>query len=175
MDNYKDSAIRWIDSLYEIFCFSHLDKIIREAKLTLPLISEKLVQECIPFFGNIEKWLEFKFKNKNEIYLNPTLGHKLTLNADAVLVIDSTLYEIKTVLYPEKYINEDFHQLYGYVALFEYLKKDARIQDYKILGCPNIDNIGFLFPLFLQEIRMDISEWKPKNRLKYLKKLLAFK
>ena len=173
--NYLDNSINWKDSLYEIFQFSHLDKLRRENKLILPQTSKTLILKCIPFFEHIEHWLEYKFTESEGMYLNPTLGHEQTLNADADLVINSTLYEIKTVLYPDKYIKEDFHQLYGYVALFEYLKEHEQIQNYKILERSKIDSIGFIFPLFLQEIRMDISSWKIKNRLKYLKKLLSFK
>jgi len=94
---------------------------------------------------------------------------------ESYIIINSNLYEIKTVLYPDKYIKEDFHQLYGYIALFEYLKKHETNLVYKILNCPKINTIGFIFPLFLQEITMDISGWKIKNRLKYLEKLLSFK
>jgi len=172
---FGDSSITWKDSLYEIFRLSHLDRVYRNKKLILPQISKELVLECIPFFENIEQWLQFKFKEAGEMFLNPTLGHELTLNADADLVIDSNLYEIKTVLYPDKYIKKDFHQLYGYVALFEYLKKHENSLTYKVLECSKIDTIGFIFPLFLQEITMDISKWKTKSRFRYLEKLLSFK
>jgi hypothetical protein len=80
-----------------------LDRLRRENRLNLPRTSKSLVKKCVPFFENIEQWLEFKLKEPKEIYLNPTLGHEQTLNADADLVIDSTLYEIKTVLYTDAF------------------------------------------------------------------------
>ncbi len=175
IENFKNPSINWRDSLYEIFRLSHLDRLYREGKLTMPQISMKLIQECIPFFKNIEQWLEYKFSSSKTIYLNPPLGNKETLYADADLVIDSNLYEIKTVLYPEKYISEDFHQLYGYIALFEYLKRHETLREYRGVNDQKIEKIGFIFPLFLQEITMDISRWEPKNRLKYLTQLLSFK
>ncbi len=102
--NFKNERIYWKDSLYDIFRLSYLDKLYREKKFEMPKLTKEQILKCSTFFEHVERWLEYKFQIAKSFYLNPTLGHKKTVKADADLVIDSTLYEIKTVLYPEKYI-----------------------------------------------------------------------
>lgn len=117
-----------------------------------------------PFFEHIEQWLEYKFKDSSELYLNPVLGRSDTLAADADLLIDSALYEIKTVKDPAWYIENEYHQLFGYVSLFENQKNNniSSLHSWK-----DLDTIGFIFPLHLQEITMDISSWTKKERLEF--------
>ena len=172
--NFYDSQINWEKLIYEIYKMSCLDKIVRNNKLEMPRFSEKKIKECIPFFKHIEHWLKFKFTASKAIYPNPILGHKRTLSADADLFIDSTIYEIKTVKKPLWYIENEYHQLFGYVSLFEYLKENVDSWERPEVKWDSLNTIGFIFPLHLQEVTMDISSWQKDDRLKYLSELLHY-
>jgi hypothetical protein len=137
----------------------------------MPQFSEHQINTCIPFFENIEQWLKYKFNDSDKFYLDPFLGRSDTLAADADLLIDSTLYEIKTVKNPTWYIENEYHQLMGYVSLFEN-QKENNISS--LHNWEDLDTIGYIFPLHLQEITMDISSWKKRERLEFLSILLHY-
>jgi len=170
--NFYEPKITWEKTIYDIYRMSCLDKVVRNNKLEMPRFSKEQIEECIPFFKHIEDWLEFKFTNSRTIYPNPILGHQYTLSADADLFIDSTIYEIKTVKEPLWYIENEYYQLFGYVSLFEYLKDNVSSWERPEVKWEGLDAIGYIFPLHLQEITMDISAWKKKDRLNYLSKLV---
>ena len=172
--NFYNPQINWKKSVYEIYKMSCLDKIVRKDKLEMPRFSEKEIRECIPFFKHIEHWLKFKFTKSKAIYPNPIVGHERTLSADADLFIDSTIYEIKTVKRPLWYIENEYHQLFGYVSLFEYLKENVSSWQRPEVKWDSLNTIGFIFPLHLQEVTMDISSWQKDDRLKYLSELLHY-
>ena len=172
--NFYDSQTHWKKSIYEIYKMSCLDRIVRNDKLDMPRFSRKEVDECIPFFSHIERWLKFKFTNSEAIYPNPILGHESTLAADADLFIDSTLYEIKTVKRPLWYIENEYYQLFGYVSLLEYLKENVSSWERSVVEWEAIDTIGYIFPLYMQEVTMDISSWDKNQRFKYLSELIHY-
>ena len=171
LDNFYVQRLHWKPELYEIYRMSCLDKIVRKNELVMPQFSKRQIQECIPFFEHLEKWLEYKFKDSNNFFLNPILGHTSTIAADADLLIDSALYEIKTVKYPTWYIENEYHQLFGYVSLFEN-QKENNLSSFR--EWEDLDTIGYIFPLHLQLITMDISSWKKKERSEFLSKLLDY-
>ncbi|KKN40753.1 hypothetical protein LCGC14_0730230 [marine sediment metagenome] len=172
--NFYDSQTHWKKSIYEIYKMSCLDRIVRNDKLDMPRFSKKEVEECIPFFSHLEGWLKFKFTSSETIYPNPILGHESTLAADADLFIDSTLYEIKTVKRPLWYIENEYYQLFGYVSLLEYLKENVSSMERSVVKWEEIDTIGYIFPLHMQEVTMDISSWDKSHRLKYLSELIHY-
>ncbi|KKM98593.1 hypothetical protein LCGC14_1156350 [marine sediment metagenome] len=172
--NFYNPKINWKKSIYEIYKMSCLDKIVRNDKLEMPRILKKEIKECIPFFKHIEHWLKFKFTKSKAIYPNPILGNERTISADADLFIDSTIYEIKTVKRPLWYIENEYHQLFGYVSLFEYLKENVSSWQRPEVEWDSLNTIGFIFPLHLQEVTMDISSWQKDDRLKYLSELLHY-
>jgi len=171
LDNFYDREVYWKPELYGIYRMSCLDKIERNNELVMPQFSESQINECIPFFEYLEQWLEYKFKDSNNLYLNPILGHTSTIAADADLLIDSTLYEIKTVKYPSWYIENEYHQLFGYVSLFENQKENNTSS---LRRWEDLDTIGYIFPLHLQLVTVDISSWKKKERLEFLSVLLDY-
>jgi hypothetical protein len=71
-------------------------------------------------YNNINKWIDMKILNKNIILCNPTLGDaKLNISADADLILDNELIDIKTSKYNKIGNNIiDFIQLFVYASLY---------------------------------------------------------
>ncbi len=80
------------------------------------------------------------FRSKKHCILNPTLGHasRLVRGADADLIIDGTLIEIK-VTKTFRVDRDDFNQLIGYAALAEINRLNNKA------STPRITKIGIYF------------------------------
>lgn len=98
-------------------------------------------------YNNIIKWIDIKILNKNIILCNPTLGDaKLKIGADADLILDDELIDIKTSKYNKIGNNiTDFIQLFVYASL--YYKKTKKY----------INKITIFNPLYLMEYSIEIN------------------
>jgi len=96
---------------------------------------------------NINKWIDKKILNKDIILCNPTLGDtKLKISADADLIIEDELIDIKTSKYNKIGNNiTDFIQLFVYASLY-YNKKKIYINKITIFN-----------PLYLMEYSIEIN------------------
>lgn len=155
-NRYTDDNLTWEESLLDTFKMSHLDRYYRAKELESFTVPDDLVIECIPFFDRIESWIVPLFDNGIKISLNPPIG--INFGADPDLIIDDTIYEIKTVKQPKKYVSMDYYQLLGYAAIAE--KRGFET-----------NRIGYIFPLQLKTAYMNIINWNSVARSQFLEKV----
>ena len=80
-----------------------------------------------------------EFNSAKEVYINPKLGITGILSTDIDLIIDGTIWDIKTTKYPEKSPNIEINFLLGYASLIHYHNQDEE----KFF--PKIKSMGYLF------------------------------
>lgn len=98
-------------------------------------------------YDNIIKYINIKILNKNIVLCNPELGdNTLHINADADLILDNELIDIKTSKYNHIGNNiNDFIQLFVYASL--YYKKYNKY----------INKLTIFNPLYLTEYTIEIN------------------
>lgn len=98
-------------------------------------------------YDNIIKWIDMKILNKGIILCNPILGDtKLKIGADADLILDDELIDIKTSKHNQIGNNiNDFIQLFVYASL--YYKKYNKY----------INKLTIFNPLYLTEYSIEIN------------------
>ncbi len=167
--------MKWKDCLVEAWNLSNLDEFFRSGTLIRPKVSDDEIKSCTSFFLELEEFLKARCGKIKRIYMNPTLGHPETVKADADLIFDNVLIDIKTVKDAKEASRKSYFQLLGYVALFDWLKENESVEKYPVLKMERIDYIGYLFPKQLNLIVMDIRGWSAENRKKYLDRILKSK
>jgi hypothetical protein len=182
VDEIARSGSEWIDAyrkkpidscIEETFMISQLDAVYRAGQFfPLHRLDKAEVEGFKPFLRNIQDWLKGEFSDTEVIILNPTYGHPDICKADADIVIDDTLYEVKTTMYPEKSVSKDMDQLLGYVSLAYYHEQHPISS-----SPPAIDfkNVGFLFPLSLIHLETSISTFTDSNKQFFLEKILELR
>jgi hypothetical protein len=118
-------------------------------------------------FDRILEMLQTEFSRANRVFLNPILSHPRIVLADADLVIDETLYDIKTVKDPAKSIRDNKDQVLGYVSLAECRRKD----DMEQLDLGKLASVGFVFPLALNVYSVEIPDFDRDARFEFCAKL----
>jgi hypothetical protein len=116
--------------------------------------------------------LKTEFSESSKIALNPTYGHPGICAADADVIIDSTLYEIKTTKYPEKSVSRDMDQLLGYVSLAYYHKNNP------IESSPpmfDFEKVGYLFPVSLLRLDTSITAFMDSHKQHFLDRILELR
>ncbi|MHA1864040.1 MAG: hypothetical protein ACTSWA_09765 [Candidatus Thorarchaeota archaeon] len=168
---YKEEP--WQDCIRESFYMSQLDVFYRIGMLgEFHNLSEEDEQCFQTFFQRILELLQEEFSEAKRVILNPILSHPEIVLADADLVIDSTLYDIKTVKESGRAIRANKDQLLGYVALAQYHetnKTEGRIQ------LNPLDSVGYIFPLALSSYKIEIPKFTKNKRLKFCDKLISFR
>lgn len=88
---------------------------------------DKFISSSDPFYVSIINWIETRLKNNYQtILLNPALGNELIgISADADLIFDEELIDIKTSRYLKGDNKFDFVQLLVYASLFKYNKRGS--------------------------------------------------
>lgn len=104
-----------------------------------PNVSSEVIEDLKRLAGSVS--LD-KFKTDNKCYLNPTFGNGSSLvgGADADLIIDDTLIDIKTTK-NMAFTQDILNQVIGYYAL----SKIGKIND---IDDVKIDKIGCYYPYF---------------------------
>jgi hypothetical protein len=182
VDEIAKSGREWIDSyvkkpinscIEETFMISQLDAVYRAGQFfSLHRLDREEVEGFIPYLMNIRDWLKGEFSDAERIILNPTYGHPDICKADADIVIDDTLYEVKTTKYPEKSVSKDMDQLLGYISLAYYHEKHTISSSPPVV---DFKNVGFLFPLSLLQLETSISEFTNSNKQFFLDKILELR
>ncbi|KKM84066.1 hypothetical protein LCGC14_1303000, partial [marine sediment metagenome] len=54
------------------------------------------------------------------------------------------------------------------------LKENVSSWERSVVEWEAIDTIGYIFPLYMQEVTMDISSWDKNQRFKYLSELIHY-
>ncbi|MFW9805086.1 MAG: hypothetical protein ACFFFC_20735, partial [Candidatus Thorarchaeota archaeon] len=172
----------WIDAyvkksfescIEETFMISQLDAVYRAGRFfALHRLGQDETEGFKPYLKRILKWLREEFSNASTVALNPTYGHPDICAADADIIINNTLYEIKTTRYPEKSVSKDMNQLLGYIALAYYHER------HPIEGGPPIFDFkeaGFLFPLSLLHLETSISVFLDSHRQYFVDRILEIR
>jgi hypothetical protein len=137
-------------------------------------LSDSQIQELIPFFENIQKFVIRSFKPSKICLLNPVLGNLTFFKGDADFILDDTLWEIKTVKDPKKNFSQYIYQLFGYCAMQTYLQafqdqqENISASKYESLKATRINKIGIFFSKQLETFIFDIKDWSDDARLKFL-------
>ncbi|MBD3192316.1 MAG: hypothetical protein GF308_16875 [Candidatus Heimdallarchaeota archaeon] len=161
--NYKEKS--WNQALSDIWLMTGLDRIYREGRFpnTVPL-SDAEINQIEGFLSNILEWLKEAFSSTKKVYLNPTLGYRGLIKADADLIIDDTLWDIKTTKNPRKVPYREINQLLGYASLAHYHTK------YSLTDFPFISTVGFLFPQQLNCWQLKLDDFGVTEREQMIKK-----
>ncbi|MHA2024686.1 MAG: hypothetical protein ACW98U_02200 [Candidatus Thorarchaeota archaeon] len=182
VDEIAKSGRKWIDTfqskpfdscIEETFMISQLDAVYRAGRFfPLHRLDQDEINGFKPFLNHILDWLKTEFSESSIVALNPTYGHPDICAADADMIIDDTLYEIKTTKYPEKSVSKDMNQLLGYVSL-AYHHKNNPIQS----SPPGFDikNVGYLFPISVICLDTSISTFTDSHKESYLDRILELK
>ena len=182
VDRVAKSGRKWIDAylskpfdscIEETFMISQLDAVYRAGRFfALHRLNRNEVEGFKPFLTQILDWLKTEFSESSRIALNPTYGHPGICAADADVIIDSTLYEIKTTKYPEKSVRKDMNQLLGYVSLAYYHRNNP------IESSPpmfDFEKVGYLFPVSLLRLDTSISSFTDSHKKHFLDRILELR
>ncbi len=164
VDHYKNKP--WKDIIQDIWLMSALDALYRSGHFPRIKPLEKLeINELEIFFENILEWLQKTFSSAKKVYLNPSLGVKDFVKADADLIIDNCLVDIKTTKHPHKAPNNDVNQLLIYASLCHHHSVK------KIQNFPEIKKIAFILPQQLVLWERDLHDFTKNEKENMISKL----
>ncbi len=164
INNYKNR--NWKDVIHGTWLMSDLDALYRSGHFPqIKPLEEYEIKEMTIFLENTLEWLQKTFNSAKKIYLNPTLGISNFVKADADLIIDNSLLDIKTTKHPNKAPNNEVNQLLLYTSLC-YYNSIKKLQDF-----PVIDKIAFIFPQQLTLWERDLHDFKINERENMISKL----
>jgi tetratricopeptide (TPR) repeat protein len=160
----------WEDCISASFKMSQMDSIYRAGAIgeihTLSTAEEEGISQ---YLHNILQWLKEDFGNAHEVLLNLILTHDDVCPADADIIIDDTLFDIKTVKRPHEYLRKSKNQLLGYVALADH-ESDSHPLDYiDTYAC--VEQTGFLFPQSLHTYRTSLEDYTDEDRKYFVAQL----
>jgi len=175
---YKDPARSWKKVLEDAWIMTYIDNHFRSGIFARPpAITKEEFQDLLPFFQNIEKSIVEEFRDKDKIWLNPVLGRQRVIAADADIIADGCIYDIKTVKRPVESVTKDYYQLLGYAALIHMLQNATRSRlseiekkSYQKFG--EIAEVALIFPLHLQIIKTNVKSWSHSAQDQYINKIL---
>ncbi|MFX1538126.1 MAG: hypothetical protein ACFFDI_28355 [Promethearchaeota archaeon] len=162
--SYKENA--WRQAIKDAWLLSGLDLFYRGFIFprTRPL-NKEAVGQVTSFLERVLKWLKVEFSSVKTIYLNPKLNVSDLVWADADLIADDTLWDIKTTKYPEKAASSEVNLLLGYVSLTHYHIKKG-LQKF-----PTIRAMGYLFPEQLTFWKRDLHDFGSREREEMIKRI----
>ncbi len=147
----------WESVIPQTFLMSQLDAIYRSGRLhRIHSLTMEEVNGIQKYLSNTLVWLKREFSDCTNIILNPVLGHPDVCAADADVIIDSTLYEIKTTKDPASTVRRNVEQLLGYVALAYYHNNRPTGQSAPAI---DVDSIGYLLPQSLIAVKTGIESF----------------
>lgn len=122
----------------------------------------QLMPSLRPYMGELESLMIEKlipeFTDKGEVFINPDLTYGIPavggISADADLIVDTTLWEFKTV--SGQHDEKNMLQLLGYTALA------------MIRGKTNMTRVGIINPISKVIDICDVSEWNETDIIKFL-------
>ncbi|HEX9770062.1 MAG TPA: hypothetical protein VGA50_12895 [Kiloniellales bacterium] len=126
--------------LSSLLCLAQLDTVFRTGRFA-QLVGQPADPDDVADLEELaEQMPESGLAAKQMCVLNPTFGEasRAVGGADADLVLDETLYEIKTTVEPPV-AQEHFHQLVGYYLLYRIGGLDG------VRGQPSINRVGFYY------------------------------
>jgi len=175
INKFNDPKTGWRLCINEIYRMSQFDVFYRRGIELFSRVSEIKTlnapekRDTQEFFEPVEKVITHNFKKFSSFHLNPTLG-LFPIKADADLICDDVLYDIKCVKEPRRHFKDTYFQLLAYVPLIEARK--SLLNSKNAIELPkNIMKIGIIFPQHLAITEIDISDWKSEDKMSYLKKL----
>jgi len=173
---------KWLDAylsrpigscIREVFMISQLDSVSRLGRFfQLVNLSDDEIRGLRSFVGRVQEWLRTEFEESNRVLLNPIYGHPSVCAADADLVVDDTLYEVKTTMYPQRSVRSGMIQLLGYVSLAYYHEKHPMAVSPPPV---NLKKVGFLFPLSLVRVESSISDFTDDQKLFFLRRIIELR
>ena len=164
VNNYKNK--KWKNVIQDTWLISDLDSLYRSGHFPqIKPLEEFEIKEITIFLENTLEWLQKTFNSAKKIYLNPTLGISNFVKADADLIIDNSLLDIKTTKHPNKAPNNEVNQLLLYTSLC-YYNTIKKLQDF-----PVIDKIAFIFPQQLTLWERDLHDFEINDRENMISKL----
>lgn len=171
ISRYKSKS--WEEVILDAFLMSQIDSLYRAGRISkIHELGPNEIAGIKEFMKNLESWLSKLFSRAQRVILNPFLGHPEVCKGDADIVVDDTIYEIKTVKRPREYIRKDKDQLLGYVALaFYHQQKPISIS-------PNIDrlhSIGFLFPQSLLHTTTALENFSTTDKIVFIDRIQTLK
>jgi hypothetical protein len=166
IEDYR--TLPWRDCIPQTFYMSQFDSVHRHLMLyPMQELSENEVKGMEGYLNSIEAWLKKDFSKAKRVILNPVYSHRDLCAADADLIIDDTLYDIKTTTRPEE-LRKDKNQVLGYVSLAWYH------ETYPIERSPptvGLHHAGFLLPLSLRSIQFSLESFPTNRREDFCSKL----
>ena len=182
VDEVAKSGRTWIDAylkkpiescIEETFMISQLDAVYRAGRFfPLHRLDQDEIEGFKLYLKRILGRLRDEFSNASIIALNPTYGHPDICAADADIIIDDTLYEIKTTKYPEKSVSKDMDQLLGYVSLAYYHEKHAIASSPPVF---DFKRVGFFFPISLLYLETSISGFSDTHKQFFLDRIVELR
>ena len=164
IDNYKNN--HWKDILQDTWLMSELDKLYRSGRFPqIKPLEEFEIKELMIFLEKILEWLQKTFNSAKNVYLNPTLGVVNFVKADADLIVDNCLLDIKTTKHPNKTPNNEVNQLLLYTSLCHYHSVN------KLTNFPEIRKIAFILPQQLALWERNLKEFTAQDRENMIAKL----
>ncbi len=164
INNYKNN--NWKDIIQDAWLMSDLDQLYRSGRFPqMKPLEEHALDDLTIFFENILAWLQKTFNTAKKVYLNPSLGVKDFVKADADLIIDNCLLDIKTTKHPHKAPNNEVNQLLIYASLCHYHTVK------KIQNFPEIKKIAFILPQQLTLWERDLHDFPIKEKENMISKL----
>ena len=167
INNYKNG--NWKEVIQDSWLMSGLDSLSRS--LYFPetkTLEGHEIKETTVFLENILEWLQKTFNSAKKVYLNPILGVSNFVMADADLIIDNTLLDIKTTKHPRKAPNYDVNQLLIYVGLCHFHTTE-KVRESRIF--PEINKIAFLLSQQLTLWERDLDDFTISDRENMISKL----
>ncbi|MGY5865819.1 MAG: hypothetical protein RTV41_14545 [Candidatus Thorarchaeota archaeon] len=171
IEKYLQSS--WEECIPEAFTLSQLDWTLQSGKLTrYREISQSEVRGLQVYLDNILKWLREDFGESSRVFLKPELSYPELCEARPDIVVDDSVFLIKTVQRPKGEVSKLKERLLGNVALASH-HLEAPID-----SSPdplNITSAGIIFPLSLRKYQVDISKFSQKQQQAFIRKMSAIR
>jgi hypothetical protein len=166
VEDYKN--LPWRECIPQTFLMSQFDSIHRNLILyPIQELSDEEVRGLEKYFCNIEDWLKKDFDQARRVVLNPVYSIRDLCAADADLIIDDTLYDIKTTTRPEE-VRKDKNQVLGYVSLAWHHKVHTLEKSPPVV---EFHHGGFLLPLSLRSVEFPLDSFTQKRKEDFCSRL----
>jgi len=163
----------WDHCISETFYMSQMDAVYRALVVgKFYHLDRDELSGLKQYFRRVLGWLRKEFAEAELVILNPVLGHPDVCKGDADLVIDNTLFDIKTVKRPVAEVDKSKNQLLGYLSLAHKHKMNP-VKDSPLL--PEVTAIGYIFPQSLILHSTEINRFGAKQREDFTDRILALR
>lgn len=165
INNYKQNT--WEDVINDTWLMSGLDSFYRSFIFPKTRqLTDSNIKQIKDFLEKIIDWLKEEFDKSKLISINPKLRIPEYLKTDIDLVIDQTMWDIKTTKYPENPPKSDINHLIICAVLAYYQNKKEKDQ------FPNITSIGYIFPQQLTCWKRSIANFNEQKMEETIQKII---